>query len=145
MVIEHVRIGFEERPHVDLRLVDYVTYLTIAVGLTLLVGQVLHRSGGPFLVEALRDPALADSINRLLVVGFYLIGLGGGALLLSVGGGPGSAADLVKVVVMRTGLLLLMLGGLHLANLWVLRRIVRPVQTAAGAPRQEPATGRFPY
>jgi hypothetical protein len=128
---------------VDLRLVEYVTYLGIAVGLTLFVGRVLYRSGGPFLVDALRDRTLADSVNRLLIVGFSLIGLGGGALLLSVDTGLASAADVVKAVVTRTGLLLLVLGGLHLANLVVLRRLRRPAETPG--PRPEPATGRFPY
>jgi len=128
---------------VDLRLVEYVTYLGIAVGLTLFVGRVLYRSGGPFLVDALRDRTLADSVNRLLIVGFSLIGLGGGALLLSVDTGLASAADVVKAVVTRTGLLLLVLGGLHLANLVVLRRLRRPAETPG--PRPEPASGRFPY
>ncbi|HEY4027798.1 MAG TPA: hypothetical protein VGO86_15330 [Candidatus Dormibacteraeota bacterium] len=129
----------------DLRLVEYVSYLGIAIGLTLFVGRVLYRSGRPFLVDALRDEALADSVNRLLIVGFSLIGLGGAALLLSVDSGLASAADLVRVIVLRTGVLLLMLGGLHLANLAILRRIGRPARPAAGGVRSEPATGRFPY
>jgi len=132
---------------VDLRLVEYIAYLAIGIGLTLLVGQVLYRSGGPFLVETLRDRTLAESLNRLLIVGFYLIGLGGGALLLQVDSQLSSAADVVKAVVVRTGLLFLVLGGLHLVNLAALRRARRPAQTAA-MPRaggEPPAAGRFPY
>jgi len=131
---------------VDLRLIEYVAYLCIGVGLTLLVGQVLYRSGGPFLADVLRDRALADSINRLLVVGFYLIGLGGGALLLLVDTSLASAADVVRTVVVRTGLLFLVLGGLHLVNLAALRRIRRPAGQAAPPPIERPQHApRYPY
>jgi hypothetical protein len=137
----------------DLRLVEYVAYLAIGVGLTLFVGRVLYRSGAAFLVDALQDRTLADSTNRLLVVGFSLIGLGGGALLLSVDSTLVSAADVVKAVVVRSGMLFLVLGGLHMANLLALRRMRRttvpraPVSPPAGPPYAPtgPATGRFPY
>jgi len=139
---------------VDLRLVEYLAYLSIGVALTLYVGQVLYRSGAAFLVDALHDRELADSTNRLLVVGFYLVGLGGGALLLSVDGPLASAADVVKAVVIRSGMLFLVLGGLHLVNLLALRRMRRGLQQPAAplpappppmsAPSR-PATGRFPY
>jgi hypothetical protein len=137
----------------DLRLVEYLAYLAIGVGLTLFVGRVLYRSGAAFLVDALQDRTLADSTNRLLVVGFYLIGLGGGALLLSVDSTLVSAADVVKAVVVRSGMLFLVLGGLHMANLLALRRMRRttvpraPVSPPAAPPYAPtgPATGRFPY
>jgi hypothetical protein len=138
---------------VDLRLVEYLAYLSIGVGLTLYVGQVLYRSGAPFLVDAIRDRELAESTNRLLVVGFYLVGLGSSALLLTVDAPLSSAADVVKAVVIRTGVQLLVLGGLHMVNLVTLRRMRRglerrpaplqkppPPMTAPG----EPATGRYP-
>ena len=132
----------------DLRLVEYVAYLGIGVSLTLFVGQVLYRSGRPFLVDALHDAALADSVNRLLIVGFSLVGLGGGALLLQVDGPLASAADVVKAVVIRTGMLLLILGGLHAVNLAVLNKLRHSRERAASAPTpapRPPATGRFPY
>jgi hypothetical protein len=133
---------------VDLRLVEYLTYLGLGLGLTLFVGQVLYRSGA-FLADALGNLTLADSINRLLIVGFSLIGLGVAALLLQVDGRLTSAADVVKMVVIRTGLLLLVLGGLHLANLAVLRRLRRPTEAAGesigGGRSQVRASGRFPY
>ncbi len=129
----------------DLRLVEYTAYLVVGVGLTLFVGRVLYRSGGPFLADALRDRALADSINRLLIVGFYLIGLGGVALLLAVDSGLASAADVVKAVVIRTGVLFLVLGALHLVNLAVLRRMRRSAEPAAAPPPQREPAGRFPY
>jgi hypothetical protein len=133
----------------DLRLVEYLVYLALGVLLTLWVGRTLYRSGAPFLLETLHDQTLADSVNRLLVVGFYLVGLGGVALLLQVDSTLGSIADLVRAVATKLGLGLLLLGGLHLVNLVVLRRMARPgpapSQPAAAEARFQPRAGRFPY
>ena len=131
----------------DLRLVEYLAYLGIGVSLTVAVGQVLYRSGGAFLADTLGDRALADSVNRLLVVGFYLIGLGGGALLLQFDTTLVTAADVVKAVVTRTGMLFLVLGGLHVVNLLTLRRMRRPgpMPAAVATPGAAPHSGRFPY
>jgi hypothetical protein len=61
----------------------YVAYLFISIALTLWVAKTLHKSGRIFLVDSLLgNEPLADSINHLLVVGFYLINLGFVALAL---------------------------------------------------------------
>ena len=55
----------------------YLVYLIISVALTVWVARTLHRNGRIFLVDSfLGNEPLADSVNRLLVVGFYLINLG---------------------------------------------------------------------
>ena len=56
---------------------SYLTYLGISVAMTVWVARTLSRNGRVFLVDAFRGREdLADSINHLLVVGFYLINLG---------------------------------------------------------------------
>ena len=57
----------------DLRLFDYAIYLTAAAILTVWVSSTLHKNGRVFLVSVFPQEGLADSINHLLVVGFYLI------------------------------------------------------------------------
>jgi hypothetical protein len=109
---------------VDLRLVEYVLYLAGAVPLALWAGRALHR-------------------------GLQLAGLGGVALLLMVGGGASTAADVVQAVTTKLGLVLLLLGGLHLGTLIVQRRAERaadaPARPAAEYEPLRPTSGRFPY
>ncbi len=131
----------------NLRLVDYTVYLAVATGLTVWVGRTLYRAGTPFLAGALGDRSLADSVNRLLVTGFYLVGLGGVALLLPVGDAAGSAADVVRAVATRLGLVLLLLGGLHVVDLLILRRLRRPAEVTfqpVREERSEPRARRLP-
>lgn len=55
----------------------YGIYLALSVVLTVWVAKTLHHHGRVFLVTAFHgDESLADSVNHLLVVGFYLINLG---------------------------------------------------------------------
>ena len=115
----------------DLRFFEYVAYLPLGIWLTLWVGRAFQRSGDAFLAEVLGDPALASSVNRLLVIGFHLVGLGGVALLLQVDGSLSSAADVLRAVATKLGFVLLLLGALHVVNLMVLHRLRRPPRPAA--------------
>jgi hypothetical protein len=55
----------------------YLTYLCLSVALTIWVARTLHKRGAIFLVDAFHgNTELADSVNHLLVVGFYLINIG---------------------------------------------------------------------
>ena len=56
----------------------YSAYLLLSIVVTVWVARTLHKNGRAFLVDAFHgQEALADSVNHLLVVGFYLINLGG--------------------------------------------------------------------
>jgi hypothetical protein len=53
-------------------IVTYLAYLAVSVALTVWVARTLHRNGRVFLVDSFRgNELLADSVNHLLVVGFY--------------------------------------------------------------------------
>ena len=111
--------------NVDLRLIDYVTYILVSAFLTIWVGDTLHRNGRPFLVSVFKEDGLADSVNRLLVVGFYLVNFGAAAILINTGGNPPSVPDMLKQTVTRIGVVLLVLGFMHFNNLMILRAIRR--------------------
>src|SRR5438552_18663974 len=112
----------------DLRLIDYPVYIAVSIGLTVWVGDTLYRNGRPFLVNVFKEDGLADSVNHLLVVGFYLVNFGAAAILINTGGTPPSVTDMLKQTVTRIGVVLLVLGFMHLNNLLVLHIIRRPLR-----------------
>src|SRR5947209_19376182 len=109
----------------NLQLIDYFIYICASVLLTIWVGDTLHRNGRPFLVSVFKEDGLADSVNRLLVVGFYLVNFGAAAILINTGGAPSNLADMLKQSVTRIGAVLLVLGFMHFNNLLILRTIRR--------------------
>lgn len=61
----------------DLTVVAYVIYLVISIGLTIWVARTLTRNGRVFIADVLQgNEKLADAVNHLLVVGFYLVNIG---------------------------------------------------------------------
>ena len=109
----------------DLRLVDYAIYILASASLTIWVGNTLYRNGRPFLVSVFKEDGLADSVNHLLVVGFYLVNFGAAAILINTGGTPDSWPDMLKQTVTRIGVVLLVLGFMHFTNVFTLRSIRR--------------------
>ena len=111
-------------PNHDTVMWAYLAYLAASVGLTIWVAQTLYRNGRIFLVDTfLGNEALADSVNRLLVVGFYLINVGAVSLALKYGDKPGNKVEGIEFFSTKIGLVLLVLGVMHLFNLYVFNRM----------------------
>jgi len=104
-------------------IVVIVLYVGVAVGLTVWLARTLFRSGTAFLHDVFIDkPELADSVNRLLVVGFYMLNLGYALFILrAVRDLDGFQAT--QFLVNRLALLLVSLAGIHFVNVAVFWRI----------------------
>lgn len=108
----------------DTAVTTYLIYLLISLAITLWVGRTLHANGGLFLVDVFRgNTALAQAVNHLLVVGFYLINLGFVSLMLRMSDTPRTAQASIESLSIKIGSVLLVLGVLHLANVFVFNRM----------------------
>ena len=114
--------------------VTYLLYLAISIGLTIWVARTLSLNGRVFLVDVFGTEDLADSVNHLLVVGFYLVNLGYVSLALKVHDAINSLPGSVEVLSTKVGRVLLVLGVMHFFNLFVFSRIRRRGLAAAVPP-----------
>ena len=104
----------------------YLVYLAISIALTVWVAHTLHKNGRIFLVDVFHgNEALADSVNHLLVVGFYLINLGYVSMALKLGYAINSAQEGIEALSVKIGMVLIVLGGMHFFNLFVFSRMRR--------------------
>src|SRR5690348_11485337 len=104
----------------------YIIYLTLSILLTVWVAKTLHKNGRIFLVDAFAgNEALADSINHLLVVGFYLVNIGYVALALKENTAPEDLRGIFETVSGKVGVVLLVLGAMHFLNLAVFSKMRR--------------------
>jgi len=105
-------------------ILTYFIYLLISVGLTVGVGRALARSGRTFLLDVFGgNDSLAEAVNRLLVVGFYLLNLGFVTLTMQTSGNIADARQGLQLLSVKIGEVLLVLGVLHFANLAVFARV----------------------
>lgn len=104
----------------------YLIYLGISIALTIWVARTLHKNGRVFLVDVFHgNEGLADSVNHLLVVGFYLINFGYVSLALKLGYPVENAQEGIEALSVKIGMVLLVLGSMHFFNLFIFSRMRR--------------------
>lgn len=104
----------------------YLIYLALSGLITWRVARTLRHGGRVFLLDAFRSNAdLADSVNHLLVVGFYLINLGWVASTLRIYAQPDNWRTSIELLSEKTGTVLLVLGVMHFFNLLLFSKMRR--------------------
>jgi hypothetical protein len=104
----------------------YLLYLAISIALTIWVARTLHKNGRVFLVDVFHgNEALADSVNHLLVVGFYLINFGYVSMALKLGYQVINPQEAIEALSVKVGMVLIVLGTMHFFNLFIFSRMRR--------------------
>ncbi len=121
----------------------YLIYLTVSIVIAVWVGQSLHQNGRLFLIQSFEgNTSLADSVNHLLLVGFYLINIGFITLALKYGDKPVSIEEMIESLSTKIGLVIIILGVMHFFNMralvqyrrfHVMQPVAKPVKEATHA------------
>jgi len=115
--------------------ITYALYLTLALTMTVWVARTLHKNGRIFLVECFHgNTELADSVNHLLVVGFYLMNIGFISLYLKTTEDILGARGVFEGLSSKMGIVLLALGAMHFLNLYVFTRMRKRAHLAQMPP-----------
>ncbi len=105
----------------------YVVYIAVSSAFTIWVGRTIYKNGRVFLIDVFHgNESLADSVNHLLVCGFYLIGFGYISLALKLGYEVLDGQSAIEALSTKVGTVLMVLGLMHFFNLFLfthLRRI----------------------
>lgn len=122
-----------------IEITTYLLYLGISIALTIWVGRTLFKNGRVFLVDVFHgNESLADSVNHLLVVGFYLINFGYVSLALKLGYDIATAREGIEALSVKVGMVLLVLGAMHFFNLLIFSRMRRRASLVNGPPPVPP-------
>lgn len=92
-------------------------HLLIAEYITVYVGKVLFRNGRPFLLAMLGEAAITDSVNRLLLTGYYLINLGYVFVVLTLRSPVETVSDLIESLSISVGRIMIVLSVMHYFNI----------------------------
>jgi hypothetical protein len=119
----------------------YIVYIALSVPLTIWVAQTLHKNGRVFLIDSFRgNERLAESVNHLLVVGFYLINIGYVALALKERIAPTDVREVFETISRKIGVVMLVLGAMHFFNIFVFSKMRRRALLQAVPPPVPPQT-----
>ena len=121
----------------------YLIYLPVAVAMTVWVARTLHKNGRVFLVQAFHGREdMADSVNHLLVVGFYLINVGFIAAALRYGEKPHDLQEMIEFLSTKLGIVLLVLGAMHFFNIFNFDKMRRKGLRPVGAVTEPPVLAK---
>jgi hypothetical protein len=116
--------------------ITYCIYLPITIILTVWVARTLFVNGRVFLVEIFhQDLTLADSVNKLLLVGFYLINIGYAVYTLRIVDSIESTQGVIEILSQKIGWIILVLGAMHFFNLFILFNLRKKAQQTANVAR----------
>lgn len=107
----------------NLTIAAYCFYLPISILLTIWVARTLFTNGRIFLLEIFHgNKELADSVNKLLLVGFYLINAGYILYIMTISEKLSSTQEVMEMLSKKIGLIILVLGFMHFFNMYILFR-----------------------
>ncbi len=105
-------------------IVLYAAYLLITIIVTIWVARTLFRNGKLFLVDIFHgNKDLAEAVNNLLLVGFYLINIGYAVYTLQVVAEVNSVRAVIEILSLKIGAIILILGCMHFLNMFIFFRL----------------------
>lgn len=105
---------------------SYIIYIPIISYIMIIVGRKFYRQGEVFLFSLFQgNIEIVKSINKVLLIGYYLINLGYAILTISFWEQIETAHQLIYNLSNRLGLIIIGLGILHYNNIICLKLLVK--------------------
>ena len=104
--------------------ITYIIYILLSLAITIWVAQTLFKNGRIFVIDAFQgNETMADAVNHLLLVGFYLVNIGFVSMYLSFGNKPTTMVEAIEYISIKIGVVLLVLGAMHFFNIFNFARL----------------------
>lgn len=113
----------------EYNVVAYLTYIPATFYITIIVGKDLNKKGAIFLLQMFtNNEPLVNTLNKFLLIGYYLLNLGYAAVSINFFQQISSWLMLVEELIFRIGLLLIGLGFMHYLNLLIFANFNKLIQ-----------------
>lgn len=103
----------------NFNIASYLIYLPVTFYIIIVVGLMFFRNGEYYIENIFPgNPQLVRVINRMLLLGYYLLNLGYVTLIISFWQHINSIQQMCEVLSSRIGIIMLVLGALHFNNMF---------------------------
>lgn len=110
-------------------ILTYCIYLAVTISLTIWVAKTLFNNGKVFLIDIFHgNKILSDSVNNLLLVGFYLINIGYAVFTLQEEDSIANIQGVIERLSIKVGCIILILGVMHFFNLFIFFKLRKRAQ-----------------
>ena len=102
---------------------SYIIYLPITLFITIWIGKELHKNGRPLMQTAFKRfgfDTWVSPVNNSLLIGYYLLNIGNLLIFINTWGEIESTEQMINAIANNIGIILTILGLIHVFNLTVL-------------------------
>lgn len=105
-------------------LIAYSIYLPVTAYITVKVGWICYVKGEQLLAYYTpQEPVICSTVNRLLLMGYYLLNIGYLTVTVSFWQPLTSLDMLVGTLSAKIGMICCILGCLHMINIWMATKL----------------------
>ena len=105
----------------DYNTLSYLIYVPITFFIMVYVGWMCYKNGEVFIARIFgSETELVKSINKLLLVGYYLVNLGYATFTLFVWPTRDSLEVTIQLLATKIGIIVVILGILHYLNIFAI-------------------------
>ena len=101
-----------------MNILAYIIYLAITYLVTVRVGLIFYRNGRVYILNLFEgEETITDSINKILLAGYYLLNLGYTAVMISFWKTIDTYTELITTISIMAGRILVTLAIIHFLNM----------------------------
>lgn len=109
----------------NFNLIAYSVFLTIVIYIIAVVGRICYQNGNIFVMELLQGHEdLCIRINKILLLGYYLVNVGYAAITLISWEPITSITGVIEAIAIKTAVIVGILSLLHYLNIILLTKYV---------------------
>jgi len=113
----------------NLNLIAYSIYITITVFIIIKIGRICYRNGNVFVLHLIpNDKEFCLRINKMLLLGYYLINIGYTIITLSGWTSIRSVLQMIESLSTNIAMILSILAVLHYLNLFWITKFIKKIQ-----------------
>jgi len=110
----------------NLNILGYIIFLTITIYVIIVVGKICYRNGNVFVLNLIPDhEELCQQINKILLIGYYLLNIGYCAMTLISWSEILNTIQLAEIIASKTAIIIGILALLHYLNIFILTNYIQ--------------------
>lgn len=110
----------------NFNILGYIIFLIITIYIIIVVGKICYRNGNIFVLNLIPDhEELCQQINKILLIGYYLVNIGYCAMTLISWSTISNTIQLAEIISSKTAIIIGILAFLHYLNIFLLTNYIQ--------------------
>lgn len=110
----------------NLNIIGYIIYLSITGIIIIKVGKLCYDNGNIYVSQLIPDHLdLCHQINKLLLIGYYLLNLGYCAMTIISWKQILTINQLIEIIAIKSAIIILTIGFMHYINIILLTKYIK--------------------